>query len=483
MLFAELRQTPLPNEKGTDVSKNFNPDDIWRWSAVDLAQGIRSGAISSEEAVRSVHARIDAVNSTLNAIVFEDRERALSAARAADGARAKGAPLGILHGVPVTIKLNVDVAGEATTNGVPAFRDRIAPADSSVVNNLRAAGAVIVGRTNTPAFSFRWFTDNLVHGRTINPWSAGVTPGGSSGGAGVAVAAGMCAIAHGTDIAGSIRYPAYVNGVVGLRTTPGRVPAYHPTTAIRPYGVQSMSSQGPLTRSVADAELALRAMAAGDPLDTTWIDARLDYDDDAAPVRVALVDEIDGVAVVPEVVDALKKAARALEERGYVVERARLPDVQEAVAVWLSIVMTEVRLQMMQAVDASGDEALQRFVHHFADCSAPTDLDGYVKAIARRDELRRTWNLFLHRYPLILMPTSCQLAQPWGADQGNLDEIRQLVAVQSPLMSVAALGLPGIHVPTGFAGGLPVGVQLVSNAFREMRMLAAARIIEEAVSM
>jgi amidase len=464
------------------VSQHSHPDDIWRWSAVDLAQRIRAGAVSSEEAVRSSFARIDAVNPALNAIVFADREQALAAARAADRARAEGMPLGILHGVPVTIKLNVDVAGEATTNGVPAWRERIAPADSAVVRNLRAAGAVIVGRTNTPPFSFRWFTENPVHGRTLNPWSDDVTSGGSSGGAGVAVAAGMGAIAHGTDIAGSIRYPAYVNGVVGLRTTPGRVPAHHPTTPLRFYGLQTMSSQGPLTRTVADAELALRAMAAADFGDATWVDARLEYDDDDAPVNVALVDEIDGVEVAPQVRAALARAAGALEARGYRIERTRLPHVHEAVEVWQSIVMTEVRLQMLQAVDATGDAAIQRFVHNMADCGPRVDLEGYARAIARRDELRRVWNTFMQRYPLVLLPTSCQPALRWDADLGSVDDTRALVATQSPLIAVAALGLPGLNVPTGVADGLPVGVQLVAHAFREMRLLAAGRVIEAAVA-
>lgn len=460
------------------MSNNLDPDAISSWSAVDLAQRIRDGSVSSEEAVRSAYARIDECNPRLNAVVHADQERAIAAARAADRNRADGKPLGPLHGVPITIKLNVDVEGEATTNGVSAFSNRIAPSDSGVVRSLRAAGAVIVGRTNTPPFSFRWFTENPVYGRTLNPWSDQVTSGGSSGGAAVAVATGMCTIAHGTDIAGSIRYPAYVNGVVGLRTTPGRISAHHPTAATRFFGMQSMSSQGPLTRTVTDAELALRAMASSDPLDTTWTDVPLDYTDDTAPVRVALIDEIEGTAIASEVVNALAGAARALEEQGYVVERVRLPGVHEAVAVWQSIVMTEVRLQMMHGVDATGDAVIQRSVRNMAECGPQVDLAGYAQAIAQRDELRRRWNILFDRYPLVLLPTSCQLAQPWGTDLGSLDEMRSLVATQSPLIAVAAMGLPGLHVPTGFAGGLPVGVQLVSKAFREMRMLAAGKIIE-----
>ena len=204
-------------------------NELWRWSAVDLARGIRSGAISSEEATRSTLDRITAVNPTLNAIVEVLADEALTAARTADAQRRSGQPLGPLHGVPVTVKVNIDQKGHATTNGVEAFRDVIATEDSPPVANLRRAGAIIVGRTNTPAFSHRWFTDNALHGATRNPWSDALTPGGSSGGAAAAVASGMGAIGHGNDFGGSIRYPAYACGVAGLRPTPGRVPAYNPS--------------------------------------------------------------------------------------------------------------------------------------------------------------------------------------------------------------------------------------------------------------
>jgi amidase len=234
------------------------PSEVWQWEAADIAARIRAGSISCVEVTQAFFSRIDAVNPRLNAAVHSDRERVFEAARRQDALRAR-APreMGCLHGVPVTIKLNVDVVGEATTNGVPAFVDRIAPADSAVVANMRRAGAVIVGRTNVPAFSFRWFTENPLHGRTLNPWSADITSGGSSGGAGVAAASGMCALSHGTDIAGSIRYPAYVNGVAGLRPTPGRIPACHPTVATRFLGLQLFS--------------ALRAMAPRGSGDPTWI--------------------------------------------------------------------------------------------------------------------------------------------------------------------------------------------------------------------
>ena len=199
--------------------------ELWRWSATDLARAIASGKVSSREAVQSTLGRIAQVNPALNAIVQVLAEEALAAADVADAAVRAGYRLGPLHGVPTTTKVNVDQRGCATTNGVVEFRNVMATEDSPVVANLRKAGAIIVGRTNTPAFSHRWFTDNDLHGATYNPWDKNLTPGGSSGGAASAVAAGMGAVAHGNDFGGSIRYPAYACGIAGLRPTPGRIPA------------------------------------------------------------------------------------------------------------------------------------------------------------------------------------------------------------------------------------------------------------------
>jgi amidase len=244
------------------------PTELWRWSACDLAQAVRTRRISSREAVESCLERVDRVNPNLNALIELSREEALASADAADAAVASGKPLGPLHGVPTSLKVNSDQAGHATTNGVVAFRENIASADGPQAQKLREAGAVFVGRNNTPAFSFRWFTNNDLHGRTLNPWHPGRTPGGSSGGAGSAVASGMLPIAHGNDIGGSIRYPAYACGVVGIRPTVGRVPSWFgPTGADEPLSVQSMLVQGPLARSVADLRLALDAMSGFDPRD------------------------------------------------------------------------------------------------------------------------------------------------------------------------------------------------------------------------
>src|SRR5262245_21360677 len=201
--------------------------DLWKLDAVEVAELTRSRKVSCREVVTSALARLDAVNPALNAVVRPLHEQALAAADAADKAAADGAALGILHGVPVTTKVNVDQTGCPTDNGVVACKAVMATRDNPVVANLRRAGAIVVGRTNTPAFWMRWFTDNALHGPTRNPWDAARTPGGSSGGAAAATASGIGTIGHGNDIAGSVRYPAYCCGLVGLRVSYGRIPSFN----------------------------------------------------------------------------------------------------------------------------------------------------------------------------------------------------------------------------------------------------------------
>ncbi|MBE7248437.1 MAG: amidase, partial [Actinomycetospora chiangmaiensis] len=206
---------------------------LWRQTATDLAALIRSGQVSAREAAQDALGRLDAVNGRINAVVEHRPEDVLAQADAVDAARGRGDALGPLAGVPVTVKVNADQQGFATTNGLRLQRDLVAAQDSPVVANLRRAGAVLLGRTNTPAFSLRWFTTNQLHGDTRNPRDPALTPGGSSGGAGAAVAAGIGAIAHGTDIAGSVRYPAYACGVHGLRPSLGRIPAFNASSPER----------------------------------------------------------------------------------------------------------------------------------------------------------------------------------------------------------------------------------------------------------
>lgn len=452
---------------------------LWQLEAAELAQRIKAREVSCVDAVRSSLARLDAVNPQLNAVVDRCADEALGAAARADAALTSGEAIGPLHGVPVTIKVNVDQRGHATTNGVEAYRSVVATEDSPVVANLQRAGAIVVGRTNTPAFSMRWFTDNAAHGRTLNPHNADVTPGGSSGGAAAAVAVGIGAIAHGNDQGGSIRYPAYACGVYGLRPSFGRVPAFNPSGGSeRPMVVQLSSVQGPLARSVRDLRLALAAMAQRDVRDPWWAPAPLEAAASTGPVRVALCTEWPGQACDPEVADALQRAARRLESAGYRVEPAQPPRLREAADLWLSLTMADSRLLVEEALMRDGDDAIRR-AYRAMDAHAPQfDTASYMRALAARTGLMREWALFFQRHPLLLMPVSWRHPFSVDADQRGSAAMREILDAQSPLLSTAILGLPGLSVPMGLRQGLPTGVQLVSDRFREDLCLAAADVLE-----
>src|SRR5580700_10428812 len=304
-------------------------EDLWRLSAADIAALIRSKKVSAKEAASAALARLDAVNPKINAVVDHRPEDVLAQAAAVDAAIARNETIGPLAGVPVTVKVNIDQAGFATTNGLKLQRDVIAQSNSPVIDNLRKAGAVILGRTNCPAFSYRWFTTNLVHGDTKNPRDASLTPGGSSGGAGAAVAAGIGHIAHGTDIAGSIRYPAFACGVHGLRPTVGRVAAFNASVPERPIAAQISAVSGPLARTIGDLRIALAAMSGKDARDPWWVPAPLEGP--AMPKRAALCLRPDGLEIAAEVQAALADAARRLERGGWVVEEIETtPPLREA---------------------------------------------------------------------------------------------------------------------------------------------------------
>lgn len=466
-------------------------DDIWRWSADRTARAIRTGAITSREATESCLARIEAVNPTVNAVVDVLADDALAAAEAADRALRDGAAAGPLHGVPVTVKINVDYAGRATTNGVVAFRDLLAPADSATVANFRKAGAVIVGRTNVPAFSTRYFTDNELHGRTLNPWAPDRTPGGSSGGAAAAVAAGMGPIGHGNDRAGSVRYPAYACGVYGLRPSVGRVPEFNATAGEeRGLSSQITQVQGPLARTVQDVRLGLAALAARDPRDPWWVPAATDARPVPRPVRVAMFAGADGVETDPAVTGAVRAAGRALANAGYRVEEVAPPRFAEVAGMFWSLLMTEERAATANEKAAStrgiqeyGDEAVKRARGATAACATPYGFDDYIRALARRSTILRDWQIFMEDHPLILMPVSWKLPYPIDHDQKGEDAVREMLAAHTPMLAISVLGLPGLAVPTGLAVGVPVGVQLVGGRFQEELCLQAGEAIEAQMPM
>lgn len=424
--------------------------------------------------------RIAVANPQVNALAWVTPESALKAADAADAAQARGEVLGALHGVPVTIKVNVDVQGEPTTDAVAALKDNVASSDSPLVQSLREAGAIIVGRNNAPAFSLRWFTDNAFHGRTLNPFNPAVTPGGSSGGAAAATAMGMGAIAHGNDYGGSVRYPAWACGVVGLRTTVGRIPSYKASGPNRIISNQQMSVQGPLTRTVADARLALQVMAQGSPLDPQWTPAPLEFADARQPTRVAVFRSWAHSPVDPTASAAVDQAAQWLQAAGYTIEEVEPPHFAEVSAMQMQMCMNDMRRAAAPFMQENGDDALRQALGHYMAVTPEWSRDQYLESLVRRFNIARDWALFFERYPVLLMPNSWERQFPIDDDLRSPERTAQIFLAQAPMLGTAVLGLPGLSVPTGVVDGLPVGVQLVATKFREDRLLAAGEVIEQA---
>jgi amidase len=425
-------------------------------------------------------ARLDAVNPRINAVVRPLHEAALAEATAADQALARGAPVGPLHGVPVTIKVNVDQAGCPTDNGVVAFKGVMATRDNPVVANLRRAGGIVIGRTNTPAFSMRWFTDNALHGPTRNPWAPSRTPGGSSGGAAAATATGIGAIAHGNDIAGSVRYPAYCCGLVGLRVSYGRIPSHNFTaTALRPISAQLMAVQGPLTRRVRDARLALAAMAVGDPLDPRWTDVPLQGPPPTRPIRAALVvDPAGRGGVEPAVAAAVRQAGRWLEAEGYAVEEVEPPELGAVADLWGAIAMDDTIAALEPAAAQYGDEGIKRALGLWRAVFPARDARHVLEALAQRDRLLRLWELFLEERPLVVSPASNEAPFPVDLDLVDVATTERIMRAQIMQLAVPVLGLPAVSVPTGLVDGVPMGVQITAGRYREDLCLDAAAAIE-----
>ena len=453
----------------------------WQWSAVETAAAIRSGAISAVETVEAHLERMHAVNPRLNAVVVDLAEDALKAAHAADKQRARGGELGLLHGVPVTIKENVDYEGRPNFNGVPANKDLLAPSDSPVVRNLKKAGAIVIGLTNTPEFSFRGFTDNPLHGLTLNPWNPDITCGGSSGGAGSAVAAGIGTIAHGNDIGGSLRWPAHCNGVATIKPTQGRIPAFNASaTAERPMLAHLMSAQGPLARRVADVRLALEAMSQRDPRDPWWVPAPLIGPRPKGPIKVALAKIPDDMKVDPSVSAALRQAADHLERSGYRVSEVEVPDINGVWQTWCDIITNEtVMMQEAGMLKVTSEDFHKAWGGMKAKANV-LDLKAWMQATAARNGHIRAWQLFFEEYPVVLAPTTVQPTPGPRDDTISAERVQEIFWGEIRFISaINVLGLPGAVVPVAVHDGKPIGVQLIAGRYREDLALDAAAAIEK----
>jgi len=410
-------------------------------------------------------------------VVDHRSDDVLKEASRVDAAIARGEDAGPLAGVPVTVKVNIDQEGFATTNGLKLQAGAIAKSNSPVIDNLRKAGAVILGRTNCPAFSYRWFTTNLIHGDTKNPRDPGVTPGGSSGGAGAAVAAGIGHIAHGTDIAGSIRYPAYACGVHGLRPTVGRIAAFNAALPERTIGPQISAVSGPLARTIADLRIALAAMSSKDVRDPWWVPAPLE----GPPVqkRAALCLNPDGLDPVPEVKAAVADAGKRLARAGWTVEEiSNTPPLREAADWQTKLWLGDGYEAQLEAAEKEGDPGALACLRGNRTKVFPFDQAAFSKALTRRATLTREWLQFFETYAVLLMPVSGELPFPDNLDRKDDASFARVWRAQLPQIAIPFMGLPGLTVSTGLVGKIPVGVQVVSGRYREDLCLVAGEAIE-----
>ena len=456
--------------------------DYTSWTATETARRIRDREVSVREVTEAHLARLEAVNPRLNAVV-EVATDCLDQADRMDASH-PGQDAPPLWGVPATTKSNTDQIGFANSNGLPALAGNIATDDSPVNANLKAAGAVILGRTNTPEFSLRWFTSNPLHGTTKNPWNDRLTPGGSSGGASAAVAAGIGSIGLGNDLGGSLRYPAYCCGLVSIRPSQGRIPAFTPSAqAERAPAAAAMSVQGPITRTVEDTRLALSALASRSPHDPDWVNAPDSGRPRREAPRIGYSPALFADTPVPHpaVAEAMEAARAALAARGAEMIERPFDGIDRAAEVWGDLLMTETEITMGDMIRQQTSGGFQKVYAGFLAQARALDLPGYLATMGERTALRRGASRMFDDIDAYLMPVS--LLPPVELDMDMGDDATQaaLIRAQRPLFIVNVLGLPSVAVPTGLCDGVPMGVQIVGPQFDDMAILDIAAALEAAL--
>jgi len=457
-------------------------DDLCWMSATELASAIRSKKISPVEATKAVLARIESVNPRINAFCTVVGDRALAEAQGAEAAVTKGDPPGALHGVPISFKDLTATAGIRTTSGSKIFEHHVPDADAVVVERARRAGAIILGKTNTPEFGCKGVTDNLIFGHTRNPWDLDRIAGGSSGGAAAAVAAGLGPLAEGSDLAGSIRIPASICGVVGFKPSVGRIPRYP-----APNGFTSFSCLGPITRTVRDAALAFSVWAGPDDRDPQSLPAAAEdftraADGDIRRLRVAWSSDLGFASVDSEVRRITAAAAKALGSVGATLDEAH-PGFPNPEGLFLDLT-APVRAAAMAPHLAKWRDLIDPALLSRLDHAERMTAVDFERAAQARTALWHTVRKFFEQYDLLVTPTLPTAAFPIGRafpaeiEGTKLDNGLQWLPFTIPF---AITGQPAISVPCGFtAGGLPVGLQIIGRRHADAMVLRAAAAFEAA---
>ncbi len=451
-------------------------DEIIYLSATNMARMIRQREVSSVELVDAHLKRIEEVNPKLNAVVQVDGERALAAARRADEALARGEGRTALHGVPMTIKDSLDTADMITTGGTKGRSSFVPERDATVVARLRSAGAILLGKTNTPELTLAGETDNLIYGQTNNPYDLSRSPGGSSGGAAAIIATGGSPLDLGSDTGGSIRSPAHYCGIAGIKPTSGRVPR---TGHIVPFGMgalDSLTQIGPLARYVEDLALILPLLVGVDWLDPGIIPMPLSDPDAIAlkGLRVAVYTDNGIIAPTPETAATVHEVAKGLEAAGMVVEEALPPALVMTNDLYYGISKADGQAWVRRLLQKAGTTEMSPVIGKRLEESEAIDTPRFTFLLEELDRFRSEMLSFMKNYDLILCPADAFPALPHGAPQrdGRYGDFSHTSAYN-------LTGWPGAVVRAGTSPeGLPIGVQVVAGAWREDVVLAVARSIE-----
>lgn len=456
--------------------------EICFMTARELTRKMYYGDLSAKEVMTAHIEQIERVNPKVNAIISFMPEQGLRGAAAADEALARGKPLGPLHGLPIAHKDLVDTRGVLTTYGSTLYKDNIPQQDALIVERLQNAGAIALGKTNTPEFGAGCQTFNELFGETLNPYDLSRTCGGSSGGAAVAIACGMVPIADGSDLGGSLRIPASFCNVVGFRTAPGRVPKW--PTAV---GWESFSVQGPMARTVQDAALMLSAIAGPDPRAPIGISEpgqvfSDSLDRDFNKVKVAWSMDLGGLPVDRQVVETIEKQKGVFESLGCIIDEAfpDLSDADEIFMVWRAWLFD---LQYRELLKTHRQQIKDTVVW---DIEQGQKLTGpqLGRAELKRTELYHRLRTFMEEYEFLILPV-CQVP-PFDFKQRYITEINGIkmetyVDWMRSCYYISVTGHPAISVPCGFTPeGLPVGLQIVGRHQSEFSVLQLGHAVEQA---
>ncbi len=448
-------------------------------SIAEIRESVATKKVSPVEIVEAHLERIETLQPKLNAFVHLDAEAALEQARRAEETLRTGRALGPLLGVPVTLKSCIDVARWACPAGSLLRKDYIAEADATLAARLRAAGAILLGNTNTPEFLMAYETDNLITGKTCNPWDLSRSAGGSSGGEAAAIASGCSAGGVGSDGGGSVRVPAHFCGICGLKPTPGRIPS----TGHFPAGVGAFSwigVVGPMARTIADVRALFQVMAGPDPGDALSAPVPVTAVNDAQlkDLRVGILESDALGKVDAETAAALQRAANHLAAEGFVVEQQPLEGLERAIELWWFFFGPAIAHLFGPTVAGHEDELSDIFREYMRFAEAPVTLDALLTACAERDMLRANILRQMRDVPILLSPVSATTAfrhgeGTWrpGAKQCYRDTMRL-----SQWLNLT--GFPGASVPVSVSAGLPIGVQVIGRPHEEELVLAVAERIE-----